>query len=82
LIIDTAIDVSLDEAKLKDGKAVGYISSGGYAHYVGKSVAMEYVESAYAATGTLLYVEILGEFITATVQGAPLHDPDGARMRG
>jgi dimethylglycine dehydrogenase len=45
LTIDTAIDVSLDEAILKDGNAVGYISSGGYAHHVGRSMAMGYVES-------------------------------------
>ncbi|MDB4222631.1 FAD-dependent oxidoreductase [Granulosicoccus sp.] len=82
LTIDTAIDVSLDEAILKDGNAVGYISSGGYAHHVGKSMAMGYVESCYAVPGTLLDVEILGEFFTAEVQGKPLYDPDGFRMRG
>jgi dimethylglycine dehydrogenase len=82
LIIDTAIDASLDEAILKDGNAIGYISSGGYAHYVGKSMAMGYVDSAYALPGTLLDVEILGEFLSATVQGASLYDPGGHRMRG
>ena len=37
------IDVSGDEAILSDGTAVGYVSSGGYAHYVGKPMAMGYV---------------------------------------
>ena len=32
LIIDADIDVTLDEAVLKDGQAVGYITSGGYSH--------------------------------------------------
>ena len=81
LTIDTLIDVSLDEAILKDGIATGYISSGGYAHHVGKSMAMGYVESAYAAPGTKLEVEILGELRSAEVQGTPLYDPDGKRMR-
>jgi dimethylglycine dehydrogenase len=81
LVIDTAIDVSLNEAILKNGNAIGYISSGGYAHHVSKSMAMGYVESAYALAGTLLHVEILGEFLLATVQGAPLYDPSGHRMR-
>lgn len=82
LTIDTPIDVSLDEAILKDGRAVGYISSGGYAHHVGKSMAMGYVASEHAKPGTALEVEILGQFHAAEVQGAPLYDPDGLRMRG
>ena len=81
LTIDTPIDVTLDEAIMKDGKAVGYISSGGYAHHVGKSMAMGYVETAHAAPGSELEVEILGEFYTATVQGEPVYDPTGAKMR-
>ncbi len=82
LAIDTAIDVSLDEAILKNGEAVGYISSGGYAHHVGKSLAMGYVKSEHAEAGSELEVEILGEFFPAVVQGAPLYDPEGLRMRG
>ena len=81
LTVDTPIDVSLDEAILKDGKAVGYVSSGGYAHHVGQSMAMGYVATEYAAAGTALEVEILGECYPAEVQGAPLYDPDGTRMR-
>ncbi len=75
------IDVSNDEAILKDGKAVGYVSSGGYAHHVQKSVAMGYVKSEFAAPGTILQVEILGELYDATVLGAPLYDANGANMR-
>lgn len=81
LTIDSPIDVTLDEAILKDGKAVGYISSGGYAHHIGKSMAMGYVTSEYTTTGTTLEVEIIGEFYPAVVQGTPLYDPRGARMR-
>ena len=81
LTIDTPIDVTLDEAILKDGNAVGYVSSGGYAHHVGKSMAMGYVETAHSAPGTQLEVEIIGEFYPAVVQENPLYDPDGERMR-
>ncbi len=81
LTIDSPIDVALDEAILIDGKAVGYISSGGYAHHVGKSMAMGYVDTASATPGTRLEVEILGEFRSAEVQGAPLYDPTGSKMR-
>ena len=79
--VDSPIDVTLDEAVLKDGEAVGYITSGGYAHHVGKSMAMAYVRTEHAAPGTILDVEILGEFYPIEVQGAPLYDPDGGKMR-
>ncbi len=82
LIIDSPIDVTLDEAILKDGEAIGYVSSGGYAHHIGKSMAMGYVATEHASPGTRLQVEIIGEMYPAEVQGTPLYDPQGARMRG
>ena len=81
LVIDTPIDVTLDEAILHAGEAVGYISSGGYAHHVGKSMAMGYVAVEHAASGNHLDVEILGEIYKAEVQGTPLYDAEGANMR-
>lgn len=75
------IDVSNDEAILKNEEPIGYISSGGYAHYVKKSVALGYVPTEHSKPGTKVQVEILGEMYNAEVQGTPLHDPDGARMR-
>ena len=81
LVIDTPVDVTLDEAVMRDGEAVGYITSGGFAHHVGKSMAMAYVPSALASDGQALEVEILGELRAAKVQGAPVYDPSGDRMR-
>ena len=75
------IDVSNDEAILKNEKPIGYISSGGYAHYVKKSVALGYVPTEHSNPGTKVQVEILGEIYNAEVQGKPLYDPDGTRMR-
>lgn len=76
------IDVSNDEAIFADGKSVGYVSSGGFAHHVGKSMAFGYVPSALAADGTELQVEILGTLCPASVVGAPLYDANGGKMRG
>ena len=82
LVVDVdGIDVSNDEAILQDGKAVGYVSSGGYAHHVGRSMAMGYVDAEHAAAGTKLQVEILGQFYDVEVLGAPLYDANGANMR-
>jgi dimethylglycine dehydrogenase len=81
LTVDTPMDVTLDEAVLVNDAAVGYITSGGYAHHVGKSMAMAYVAAEHAAAGTVVNVEIMGEMYPAEVQGTPLYDPNGGRMR-
>ena len=71
-----------DEAILKDGVAIGYVSSGGYAHYVKKSMALGYVPVEYAvAVQTRVQVEILGQMYQAEIIGAPLYDANGANMR-
>ena len=74
-------DVSNDEAILLGDQAVGYISSGGFAHHVGQSMAMGYVPTELAKGGTELEVEILGERYPAKVLDAPIYDPTGAKMR-
>ena len=82
MVIDTnGIDVAHDEAILKDGVPVGYVSSGGYAHHVGKSMAMGYVAAECAAAGTTLQVEILGNFFDAEVLAGPIYDGNGVNMR-
>ena len=82
MVIDTnGIDVAHDEAILKDGVPVGYVSSGGYAHHVGKSMAMGYVAAEFAAAGTTLQVEILGNFYDAEVLAGPIYDGNGVNMR-
>ncbi len=75
------IDVTGDEAVLRGGEAIGYITAGGYAHRVGRSMAMAYVASEHAGAGEVLDVEILGEMYKAEVQGAPVYDANGANMR-
>jgi len=75
------IDVSNDEAILKDGECVGYVTSGGYAHTIGRSMAMGYVPTGFAKADTSLEVEINGEMYAARVIGKPLYDPGGEKMR-
>lgn len=81
VIVDSPIDVTLDEAVLADGKTAGYITSGGYGHHVGKSLAMAYVDSEPLEGGAKLQVEILGEMYDLSVQDQPLYDPEGLKMR-
>ncbi|NND70329.1 MAG: GcvT family protein, partial [Rhodothermales bacterium] len=59
MIIDVqGIDVSNDEAIMKDGEAIGYVSSGGFGHRVGSSMAMGYVSTEHAVEGSTVQVEI------------------------
>ena len=81
MTVDSPIDVTSDEAVLKEGRAIGYVTSGGYAHHAGRSMAMAYVDTEHSGSGSALQVEILGEFHEGIVQGAPLYDPEGSRMR-
>jgi dimethylglycine dehydrogenase len=82
MTIDTDdIDVSNDEAILKDGECVGYVTSGGYAHHLQQSMALGYVPSDLAHAGTSFDVEINGEMYAAKIVGAALYDPGGEKMR-
>ncbi|MFK7866707.1 MAG: FAD-dependent oxidoreductase [Alphaproteobacteria bacterium] len=75
------MDVSNDEAILHDGKTVGYVTSGGYAHHVKRSMALGYVPPPLAVDGMKLSIEINGDFYNATVTQTPLYDPAGQKMR-
>jgi dimethylglycine dehydrogenase len=64
-------------------KVVGWITSGGFAHYVGKSVAMGYVPADLVGPDVDGFeIEIIGERRPAKLQLEPLFDPAGTRMRG
>ncbi len=71
-----------DEPIWHGGKVVGWVTSGGYAHYVDRSLAQGYVPKELAADGADFQIEILGELRGARLQPEPLFDPEGARMRG
>ncbi len=75
------VDCSGSEAVMHEGTCVGYVTSGGYAHHTGNSVAIAYAPTALALDGNAFEVEILGQQRPARLHQAPLYDPSGARMR-
>ena len=84
LVVDaTDADVLGDEPIWHAGKVVGWVTSGGYGHYVARSLAQGYVPRALAAdtAAAAFEIEILGERRTATIITEPLFDPAGQRMR-
>ncbi len=64
------------------GEVVGFCTSGGYAHYVRKSVALGFLPVDLIDEGREVEIEILGERRKARLVTEPLFDADGGRMRG
>jgi dimethylglycine dehydrogenase len=84
MIVDAAdCDVLGDEPIWHGGKVVGWVTSGGYAHYVDKSMAQGYVpkELAGDTSKDAFEIEIIGDNRKATIITDPLFDPEGKRMR-
>ncbi len=75
------IDVTHDEAIFHNGECVGYVTSGGFAHHVQKSVALGYVPTVLAKDGEAFEIELLGEMKPAKIVAEPLYDSTGERMR-
>ena len=70
------------ESILKDGAAVGYVTSAAFGHCIGKSLAAGYVPAALAREGESFQIEVFGELRAAIVRLQPLYDPQGLRLRG
>ena len=70
-----------DEPIWHDGKVVGWVTSGGYGHATGKSLALGYVPKALADARQEFEIEIIGERRPARLLPQAPHDPKGERMR-
>ncbi|MGN6453082.1 MAG: GcvT family protein [Steroidobacteraceae bacterium] len=81
-IADADSEVVGFESIMRDGTAVGYVTSGAYGHCIDKSLAAGYVPSALAQEGARFEIDILGEMRSATIRLQPLYDPEGLRLRG
>ena len=74
-------DVIGDEPVWHGERVCGWITSGGYAHGSGVSVALGYVDKDLAESDGPWSIEILGQRFPARLQRVPLFDPDGKRQR-
>ncbi|MEO1601458.1 MAG: glycine cleavage T C-terminal barrel domain-containing protein, partial [Pseudomonadota bacterium] len=75
-------DVIGDEPIYLGGDCVGWVTSGGFAHNSGASMAMGYVPKEHAAADGPWQIELLGEMLPAALQHAPIWDANAERMRG
>ena len=82
-VVDTKdADVLGDEPISHNGEVRGWVTSGGYAHASGVSVAMGYVPRELANVTDGWSIEMLGDHLEARLQPHPLFDANGSRMRG
>ena len=65
----------------RSGAMVGFVTSGGYGHTIGKSLAMALVAPEAAAIGSELSVHIVGAERKARVIAPSPYDPAGKAMR-
>ena len=77
----TEADAIGDEPIGYGGTVQGWVTSGGFAHTSGVSVAMGYVPKEIADQPEGWSIEILGKHCPARLQATPLFDPTGQRMR-
>jgi dimethylglycine dehydrogenase len=78
---DEPADVIGDEPIWHDGAVVGWVTSGAYAHYSQRSLALGYVPSELARPGAEFEIEIIGHRRPARLLTDPVFDPTGERMR-
>ena len=74
-------DVIGDEPVWHDGTVVGWVTSGGYAHYSKVSLALGYVPAELAQLTDGFEIEIIGRRRPARIVHEPVLDPSGSRMR-
>jgi len=82
LVVDTDVEVVGYESILRDGTPVGQVTSGGYAHWAGRSMAMGYVDAAHAIEGARFEIQIFEQVRSAHIHMTPFFDANGGRQRG
>ena len=82
LVLDDPRSVTLGNEPVRiDGAIVGRVTSGGYGHAVGKSIAYAYLPPERAVPGTRGEIDVFGAWVGAEVVREPLWDPAGERIR-
>jgi 4-methylaminobutanoate oxidase (formaldehyde-forming) len=83
---DPAVVLVGRETILRNGRQVGYLTSGGYGYTIGRPIGYGYVRDGtgvsedYILSGSYELV-VAKEPVKARVHLAPLYDPDNARIR-
>jgi len=74
-----------NEPIVRDGKLVGYLSSGNYGHTLGGAIGMGYVpckgETAAEVLASTYEIDVMGTRVAAEASLKPLYDPKSERVK-
>ena len=74
-----------NETVIRDGKIVGYLSSGNYGHHLGGAIGLGYVpclgESAPDVLSSSYEIDVSGRRVKAEVSLKSMYDPTGSRTK-
>jgi glycine cleavage system T protein len=76
-----------NEAILRDGQIVGYLTSGNYGHHLGGAIGLGYVpcqqsgETAESQLASDYQIDVAGQLVSAEVSLRPLYDPRAERVK-
>ncbi|MEU7881059.1 GcvT family protein [Microbispora bryophytorum] len=81
LVLDDERDVCQGGEPVRlDGRPVSRVTSGGFGHRVGRSIAYAYLP-VKVEPGERVAIGVNGRRVGATITREPLYDPEGARIR-
>jgi glycine cleavage system T protein len=74
-----------NEAIMRDGEVVGYLSSGGYGHHLGAAIGLGYVqcagETAEQVLASKYEIDVAGTRVTTNASLRPFYDPKSERVK-
>jgi glycine cleavage system aminomethyltransferase T len=74
-----------NEPVIRDGKIVGFLSSGNYGHHLGAAIGLGYVPCAGETVADVLAstyeIDVAGTRIKAEASLKPMYDPSGTRTK-
>lgn len=85
-LVTLQIDATIADAQgfepiYRDGDYVGFVTSGGYGHRTGQSLAMGYIKTEAIQSGANYQVPLVGDRHDAVLLDEMAFDPSGSRMR-
>ena len=76
-----------NEAILRDGELIGYLTSGNYGHHLGAAIGLGYVkckmtgETAQQQLQSSYQIDVAGQLVDADVSFNPMYDPKARQVR-
>ena len=76
-----------NEAILRDGELIGYLTSGNYGHHLGAAIGLGYVkckmagETAQQQLQSSYQIDVAGQLVDADVSFSPMYDPKARQVR-